>query len=265
MTRQTTYGESEELLSSAVRQVSQLSKTLNLHITRHEEWIIDAQQRVDRAVESARVALEQSYQSARDEADARLEAVKAELVAQFISASATIQQEAAANLTQFQEVHRQQVARIAADGEATLELLRAEIAAARQQFDNQRQQMETAHHEAAETQRQTLSREHHAALESGLLATRREREEQRDEYENLRQKTVDDLNSQMTQALETSAENYQSTLSESTASLNAEHQRSNDAAVAGINTAWTKFTRILICVTGVSSAVAIAALVVALL
>ena len=265
MTSQMTDGRPDELLSSAVQQVSQLSKTLNLHITHHEERIDDVQQKANSVIADARAELEQFCQSVLADADARLEAGKAELAAQFADVVAAVRQEAAAYLSRLEENHRQQVAEIAADGEAQLELLRSEIAAGRQQFAAERERMETAHREAGKSQRQTLTLEHRAALETGLEATRRERAEQQDEYENLRQKTVDELNGQLSQALETGAENYQSALSEATAQLNAEHQRSNDAAVSGINTTWTKFTRILIGVTGISSAVAVAALVVALL
>lgn len=81
----------------------------------------------------------------------------------------------------------------------------------------------------------------------------------------MRQQTISDLNTEMATALQTSADNYQSALADATTSLNAEHQRSNDAAISGINTAWTKFTRILIGATCISSAIAVAALVVTLL
>ena len=56
--------EAGEVLSSAVQQVVQQSRTLGYHITRHDDWMADAQQRIDRAVADARRALEQSCQSA---------------------------------------------------------------------------------------------------------------------------------------------------------------------------------------------------------
>ena len=265
MTSPITNGPADEVLSSAVQQVVQQSRILALHVTRHEEWIAEARQQTDQAIEGARISLEQAYQAALTAADTQAEATKADLLAQFASAAATIQQEATTNLVQLQESQQQQASEIQANGAALLESLRSEISAARQQFAAERERMQCSHEEAAQTQRRTLNREHSEALENSLETTRRERQEQRDEYQKVRHQTISDLNTEMANALQTSADNYQSAMADATASLNAEHQRSNDAAISGINTAWTKFTRILIGATCVSAVIAVAALVVTLL
>ncbi len=265
MTSPTTNGHADEVLSNAVQQVVQQSRILSLHVTRHDEWIAQARQQTDRTIENARTALERAHQSALETANAQAEITKADLLAQFASVAATIQQEAAAHLTQIQESHHQQATKIQADGAALLESLRSEISAARQQIAAERERMQSAHEEAAQAQRRTLNREHNEAMENSLEAMRRDRQEQRDEYQQVRQQTLSDLNTETAKALQTSADNYRSALAEATTSLNAEHQRSNDAAISGINTTWTKFTRILIGATCISSAIAVAALVVALL
>ena len=117
----------------------------------------------------------------------------------------------------------------------------------------------------AQSQRHTLAEEHASALADSIAANRRERDEQRSAYEQIREQTVTSLNAELGQALEDSARNYQSAMTEATENLNAEQQRNTDVAIAGINTRWTKFTRILVGVTAASSATAIAAILVALL
>ena len=265
MTTPTNNGHADEVLSAAVQQVVQQSRILARHVTRHEEWIAEARQQTDEAIENARISLEQAYQAALTTANAQAEAAKEDLLAQFASAAATIQEEATNNLAQLQESHHQQASKIQADGAALLESLRSEISAARKQFAAERERMQSDYEDATRTQRRTLNQEHSEALENSLETTRRERQEQRDEYQQVRQQTISDLNTDLANALQTSSENYQSAMADTTTSLNAEHQRSNDAAISGINTAWTKFTRILIGATCVSSAIAVAALVLTLL
>ncbi len=324
MTNSTLPAEAGEVLSSAVQQVVQQSRMLGHHITRHEEWAAEVQKQIGQAFADARDALDQYCQSALAEVNAQAEARKADLLAQFTGSATSVRQEAASNLAQLQETHRQQVTKIASDGAALLESMRSEIAATleraaaereriqtdhreeaesqrrtlnqehREALENsletthhqreeqrreyqqlrqdtiadvnlERERMQSVHKEAGEAQLRTLSREHREALETSLDVVRREREEQRGEYQQLRQQTVTELNGELSQALESSEANFQTAMSTTTANLNADHQRSNDAAVAGINATWTRFTRILIGVTGVSSAIAVAALVMSLL
>ena len=143
-------------------------------------------------------------------------------------------------------------------------------------LDLERERMQTAHREAAESQRQVLNREHNESLANSLEATRQERDAQSNEYQLIRQQTVTDfqtslsastaqLNREHQNSNDRAVADFQTSLSEATAQLNREHQSSNEQAVAAVSADRTKFTRILIAVAGVSSAIAIANLVVTLL
>ena len=265
MTSPTADGGVDEVLSSTVNQVVQQSRIINQHVTRHEEWLAEVRQQTDQVVEGARVALEQAYESVLATASAQIDVTKADLLARFVSAAEAIQQEATANLVRSREIYQQQATKMQGDGAALLESLRSEISVARRHLVEQRALMESAHDEATQTQRRIFGQEYTAALTSSLATVRQERQGQRDDYHRVRRQTISDLNTELSNALQNSVDNYQSALEDSATSLSAEHQRSNDAAISGINTAWTKFTRILVGIVCVSSAIAVAALVVTLL
>lgn len=114
-------------------------------------------------------------------------------------------------------------------------------------------------------QEQRLQQDYQKSLDNAFAINRQEREEQRSESEKLRDETVADLTSNLERAMEANTKEYQVAIAQATESLNAEQQRNNETIVAAIDTRWSKFSRILVGATVISTAVAIAAIMVALL
>ena len=64
MTTQSENSKANELLSKVAQQQAQGSKTLGLHITQHESFESVTQERIERAIQQALSAIEQTHQTA---------------------------------------------------------------------------------------------------------------------------------------------------------------------------------------------------------
>ena len=286
MTTHSDNGSADELLSRVAQEVAQQSQTLGLHIKQHDNLNAPMQEQVERSIQQAKAALEEASQDSFAAGVQLLEASKAEILDQFRIATEAIHREAASNLTRMEEQHQRQaeqltaaIARDRAVCETLLETMRDAVAAAQEQLAEERSRLhqdyqravenltrlQDEHQRAADERRRALSREYESALETSLSANRREREEQRDEFEQLRRRTLAELNAELENALEAGANANKTAMAEAASSLSVEHQRHTDAAIAGINTTWTKFSRILIGASVVSAAAAAVAIVMALL
>ena len=302
MTTRLNTGSADELLSKVAQQVAEASKTLGMHITQHDDIntaaAAAAQELAESTIQQAQAALDQSLQHSLAASARQLDASKADLLSQFTAVADAIRVEAAGNRARLQEQHaallqtmqdaialaQQQLAaerdRLWEDYRKASENLTREASdnltrlqqQHRRAAESQRQEaadhlsdLQEQHRRATEAHRQRLTQEHESALDTLLTTGRNERAEQRSEFEQLRSRTVSELNSGLAAALEAGVNANHAAMAEATASLNAEQQRNTDTAIDGINTTWTKFSRILIGATVVSTAVAVAALVVALL
>ena len=295
MTTRLNTGSADELLSKVAQQVAEASKTLGMHITQHDDIntaaVAAAQELAESTIQQAQAALDQSLQHSLAASARQLDASKADLLSQFTAVADAIRVEAAGNLARLQEQHAARLeattAQARADCAALLQTTQDAIALAQQQLAAERDRLQQQHRRAAESQRQEaadnlsdlqeqhrrateahrqrLTQEHESALDTLLTTGRNERAEQRSEFEQLRSRTVSELNSGLAAALEAGVNANHAAMADATASLNAEQQRNTDTAIDGINTTWAKFSRILIGATVVSTAVAVAALVVALL
>ena len=299
MTTRLNTGSTDELLSKVAQQVAEASKTLGMHITQHDDInTAAAQELAESTIQQAQAALDQSLQNSLAASARQLDASKADLLSQFTAVADAIRVEAAGNLARLQEQH----AALLQTMQDTIALAQQQLAAERDRLwedyrkasenltleacdnltrqqqqhrraaESQRQEaadhlsdLQEQHRRATEAHRQRLTQEHESALDTLLTTGRNERAEQRSEFEQLRSRTVSELNSGLAAALEAGVNANHAAMAEATASLNAEQQRNTDTAIDGINTTWTKFSRILIGATVVSTAVAVAALVVALL
>ncbi|MCY4366222.1 MAG: hypothetical protein OXE17_08375 [Chloroflexi bacterium] len=286
MTTQSRNGSAEELLSRVVQEVAQQSQTLGLHIKQHDDLNAPAQEQVQRSIQEAKAALEEASQDSFAAGALQLEAGRAEILEQFKIATEAIHREATSNLTRMEEQHRRQaeqltaaIARDRAVCETLLETMRDAVAATQEQLAEERVRLREDYDRAiknltrlqeelqrnADEQRRTLYREYESALEASLAANRRQREEQSNEFEQLRSRTLAELSAELEGALEAGANANRTAMAEAANGLNVEHQRHTDAAIDGINTAWTKFSRILIGVSVTSAAAAAVAIVMSLI
>ena len=286
MTPHPDNGSADELLSRVVQEVAQQSQTLGLHIKQHNDINAPAQEQVQRSIQEAKTALEEASQDSLAAGAQLLETGKAELLEQFKISTEAIHQEAAANLARMEEQHLHRVeqltvaiARDRAVCETLLATMRDAVGAAQEQLAEERSRLlqdyqgamenltrlQEEHQRAADEQRRVLSREYKTALEASLAANRIEREEQSNEFEQLRGRTLAELSAELENALEAGANANKTALAEATNNLNAEHQRHTYAAIAGIRTTWTRFSRIIIGVSVASAAAAAAAIVMALI
>ena len=227
MTSSATPDGSDDVLAQAVQQLAQQSRMLNLHIVQHED-IEEVPIRVKDAFAQAQRDRQQEHQAALAEIARQREEQQAEhdqTLSQALERANTAF--AQAQHTQ-QEEHRAALAEIA----------------------RQREEQRT---------------EHDQTLKQAARQVADEREAQRTEYVSLLEQTVARLTQELDEALKANADSYQAALSEATNKLNAEHQRSNDAAVSSINLTWSKFSRILVGISAATATVAVVALVVALL
>ena len=256
MTTQTDEGNAGEVLSHVVQQVAQQSRTLAMHVTKHDD-INAAQERADTAIQRSQEALERAHREALDTASKSLDTTGANLLGEFAAAADSIRQEASSSLEQLHQQHQASVselndiaARYAAEGQQLLERVLEILQQARQQ---------------TEEDRTRLQETHQAALDSATAEMQSQQREQGLQYEQALSSASAALQARLDKALASNVSAYQEALTQATVNLNQAHQLHADTVVAALDARWSKFSRILVAVTTASSLVAIAAIVMGVL
>lgn len=247
----------EKLLTSLAQQVAQQSRTTALHIVQHDDIEATAQERANAVIDRLRFDLQQAHEAALSRA---MEAMTAsnnrdlhqnltniaarfnESLQELIGHHARILQEHVDGLEtlarQSAERHGQEV-----------EELRAEIRTSRDQAQEHRREMDQAH--AARL----------AAVDNTL---RQERNEQEQRYQQVCSDTTAEIKRLLDSALEKNARETERKLEETGAAM---AQQSGDIhnAMTASNARWRRLAIILIGATVTSTALAAAALLMALL
>ena len=227
MTSPATPDGPDDLLAQAVQLLAQQSRMLNLHIVQHED--------IEEVPIRVKDAFAQAQHTQREEHRTALAEIVQQREEQRIEHDQTLRQALAQADSAFvQAQHTQQ----------------EEHRTALAEIVRQREEQRT---------------EHDQTLKQATRQVADEREAQRTEYVSLLEQTVARLTQELDEALKANADSYQAALSVATDKLNAEHQRSNDAAFSSINLTWSKFSRILAGISVATATAAVAALVVALL
>ena len=247
----------EKLLASMAQQVAQQSRTTALHISQHDDIEAAAQERANAVIEGIRVDLEAAHQAALARATEAMTASHRRELHQNLTAIAERFNETLQELTEhhagilkghvdaLKNLEQESAERHARE----MEELRSEIQASREQAQRQRQEMDEAH--AANL----------AAADSAL---RQEREEQQQQYREICSQTTDEMRRLLEAALEENARDTDRKLEEAGAAL-AQQGRDIREALAASNARWRRLSIILAGATAMATAVAVAALVMALL
>jgi hypothetical protein len=247
----------EKLLASMAQQVAQQSRTTALHISQHDDIEAAAQERANAVIEGIRADLEAAHQAALARATEAMTA----------SHRAELHQNLTAIAERFngtlQELTDQHAGILKGHVDALEELGKQNSERHGQEVEELRAEIQTSR-EQAQRQRQEMDEAHAANLAAADSALRQEREEQQRQYRETCSRTTAEVRGLLEAALEENTRDTDRKLEEAGAAL-ARQGRDVREALAASNARWRRLSIILAGATAMATAVAVAALVMALL
>ena len=247
----------EKLLASMAQQVAQQSRTTALHIAQHDDIEAAAQDKAKAIIDKIRADLQEAHQVALAQAT---EAVTSTHSRELHRNLTRIAERFNENLQEMTDHHAttlkdhvdalERVGRQNAEQHVReVEALRAEIRDACDQAQRQREELDEAHAKNL------------AATAEALQAERTEHQQQ---YRQMCSDTTTEVTRLVDTALEENNRATDTKLAETGTAMAQQGQEVHDALAAS-NARWRRLTAILIVTTAAASAVAVAALVIALL
>ena len=245
----------ENLLASMAEQVAQQSRTTALHISQHDDIEAVAQEQANAVIEGIRADLEAAHQAALARATEAMTASHRGELHQNLTSIAERFNETLQELTDHHAgILKGHVEALEELGKRSAERHAREMEELRSEIENSRGQ----------AQRQEMDEAHAANLAALDSALREEREEQQRQYREICSRTTTEVGGLVEAALEENARDTDRKLEEAGAAL-ARQGRDTREALAASNARWRRLSIILVGATAVATAVAVAALVMALL
>lgn len=247
----------EKLLASMAQQVAQQSRTTALHIAQHDDIEAAAQDKAKAIIDKIRADLQEAHQVALAQATEAVTSTHNRELHQNLTRIAERFNENLQELTDHHATtlkdHVDALERVgqqnAEQHVREVEALRAEIRDARDQAQRQREELDEAHAKNL------------AATAEALQAERTEHQRQ---YRQMCSDTTTEVTRLVDTALEENNRATDTKLAETGAAMAQQGQEVYDALAAS-NARWRRLTTIFIVATAATSAVAVAALVIALL
>ena len=247
----------EKLLASMAEQVAQQSRTTALHISQHDDIEAAAQERANAVIDRIRADLQEAHQAALTRATEAMTASHGRELHQNLTRIAERFNETLQELTDHHtnllKEHLDVLERV---GQRNAEQHGREVEELRSEIQNSREQ--------AQRQRQETDEAHAANLAEAATVLREERQEQQQQYEQICSQTTTEMKRLLDTALGENTRETDRKLEEAGAAL-AQQGRDTDEALAASNAQWRRLVTILMGATVTATAVAVAALVMALL
>ena len=247
----------EKLLASMAQQVAQQSRTTALHIAQHDDIEAAAQERANAVIDRIRTDLEEVHQAALAQATEAITASHRRELHQNLTNIAKRFNESLQELTNHHaSILKGHVDALEKLGQQNAERHDREVEELRSEIQTSREQ--------AQRQRREMDEAHAANLAAADNALRQERHEQQQQYQQICSHTTAEMKRLLDTALEENARDTNGKLEETRAAM-TQQSRDTHEALAASNAKWRRRTTILIGTTAMATAVAAAALVIALL
>ena len=247
----------EKLLASMAEQVAQQSRTTALHISQYDDIEAAAQERANAVIDRIRADLQEAHQAALTRATEAMTASHGRELHQNLTRIAERFNETLQELTDHHtnllKEHLDVLERV---GQRNAEQHGREVEELRSEIQNSREQ--------AQRQRQETDEAHAANLAEAATVLREERQEQQQQYEQICSQTTTEMKRLLDTALGENTRETDQKLEEAGAAL-AQQGRDTHEALAASNAQWRRLVTILMGATVTATAVAVAALVMALL
>ena len=250
-----------EAMSLMARQVAEGSRTLGLHIKQHDDITEEARVWAQEVISEGRRLLEaahgqategvlQSFRSTADALRQDAERFSNELLKQGTENAVSLQ-ETASNLAKtnqellqrFESGVKAAEDAISSGSRSLLDQHEASLATAASQFQAHLEQQADSNRKLREEQEEELRQERLRHLE---------------QYQQLRDETVELMKAEMEAALERAVKTNHEALEQATAKANQENRANTDEVISAVDRRWSSFTKSVIGAAIISSAVAVA-------
>jgi len=261
MTSQRDAQTEREIISQIGRQVAEGSSTLGLHIKQHDDISEQARKWAEEVIENAVMRLEGANREASDQTLQSLQSITEALRQNAEQFSETVRQQAAGNEAALRET-------ASAMAQASQELLQQWQASVNEAGESIAKRTErllteqktvleqiTGQFQAILQQQNEENRKLWVEQEEKL---RQERQRQLKEHQEIRDQTIELLKTEMAATLEQAAKTNQETLEQTAAKANEEYRVTTGEAVYAMDRRWSRFTKTIIGLAIISSAVAVA-------